>query len=121
MEKNDSTRPNYESKSILGYLYDNVSCKEYYKRNIGVDHFFSIEKAYNFNSFILKVKRNEYEYKAFEEYLVMAYKTIVHPLVEALKSTMLKYCLPSEADLFCTNLSFNLGDEDFSRYIGNPG
>jgi len=34
---------------------------------------------------------------------------------------MLYYTLTSEAEIYCTNLSFYMGDGNFDKYIGNSG
>lgn len=47
MEKqHDTTRKTIESQHVLGYIYRKVECKDFYKRNIKIDHLYSIERHY---------------------------------------------------------------------------
>lgn len=34
---------------------------------------------------------------------------------------MVRYMVLSESEIFCTKLSYNLGDENFKKYMGDPG
>lgn len=55
------------------------------------------------------------------QYLQMAFKDYVVPITDELKRLMVQYRILNEGELFCTNLSFNLEDENLSKMIGDPG
>jgi hypothetical protein len=42
-------------------------------------------------------------------------------MIDKMKDLMIRYRIGSEAEIFTTKLAFNLGDENFSKYIGDPG
>lgn len=34
---------------------------------------------------------------------------------------MVQYNIANEGELYCTNLTYSLGDDKFSQFIGDPG
>ena len=42
-------------------------------------------------------------------------------MVDELKKLMVHYRILNEGELFCTNLNFNMEDENLSKMIGDPG
>ena len=61
------------------------------------------------------------EEPAWHDFLIEAYKYLVAPMTNDLRKLMVSYKILNEGELFCTNLNFNLDDENHSKLIGDPG
>lgn len=128
LEGSNKSVPIQESDHVLGYLYRNVDCKNFYKQCVEGDHNRSILLSYNLNSAILDENMNE-RYKegmvvkvpAWHEHIKNAYEELVKPMTEEIKKIMAQYKILNEGELFCTNLIFDLDDEDQRKLIGDPG
>jgi len=53
--------------------------------------------------------------------LIVAYDKIVKPMERNLKSIMIENLIANEAELFCSDFSFKLNEEEGSKFIGDPG
>ena len=97
----------------MGKLYRDVSCKAYYDKCIKAEHEFSILLKYHINKKI--INPND---KTFHKLLRDAFK-VTENMTQKLKDIMVENWICNEAELFCSDFSFKLTDEEGKKYIGD--
>ncbi|TNV86912.1 hypothetical protein FGO68_gene10314 [Halteria grandinella] len=118
-----SQTPVVESQNVLGKIYRRVDCKELYKEVILADFDRSVNLNYRINKYLLgdeSTLRHDH-IPGWLQYVDIAFQDYVMPITDELKRLMVQYKILNEGELFCTNLSFNLEDENLSKMIGDPG
>ncbi|CDW74505.1 rna-directed rna polymerase [Stylonychia lemnae] len=123
MEKHDQFRKTVQSPLVLGKLYRAVNCKSFYRKLMEYDYEMSILLKYELNETIIKKREEDQKTysRDFINYLIPAFDRIVVPLKEKLRDLMVMYNIAHESELFCTNLTFSLNDENMDKIVGDPG
>jgi hypothetical protein len=85
--------------------------------------------AFTSSNYILRLREQNEDVKklaegeepSWHQYLIDAFRDFVAPLTHELRKLMMSYKILNEGELFCTNLAFNLDDENHGKLIGDPG